>query len=116
MWWPRTGRCTPRSRRRSPRPFWEARGAGTTSGRRVYGMVYSPVQRGRSLLMRRPHEMRTTPWLSAAAAAAVLCTLPEIAPAGSAGATVGSGSQLQWLEYGEALERGKAENKHVLID
>ena len=23
---------------------------------------------------------------------------------------------LQWLEYGEALDRGKSENKHVLID
>jgi len=62
--------------------------------------------------------MRPNPCFRAAALAAILCTAAG-ATAGPLAATPtarGNAPSLQWLEYGEALERGKSENKHVLID
>lgn len=37
-------------------------------------------------------------------------------PSSGAGKSLRSAPALEWLEYGEALERAKRENKHVLID
>jgi thioredoxin-related protein len=62
--------------------------------------------------------MRSNPWLRTAAALVGLACAgtswaggPEVKASSG-----GAGPALQWLEYGDALARGKQENKHVLID
>lgn len=51
-------------------------------------------------------------WTGPQAADVVAGAPAEKAPAGAAPA----GEAVQWLEYGDALDRAKKENKHVLID
>jgi len=40
----------------------------------------------------------------------------ETGNASEAKKSVSGAPQLEWLEYGDALERGKKENKHVIVD